>query len=74
MVRVFSPLTALVLFRQQPRRGAANTPYCRWLPPEYEDAWGAPRGWDPEHTYHNATLPPVSECAGAPSALLSPAR
>ncbi|XP_029697587.1 eosinophil peroxidase isoform X2 [Takifugu rubripes] len=45
--------------RQHPRWGAANTPYSRWLPPEYEDAWGAPRGWDPGHTYHNATLPPV---------------
>ncbi|KAE8296215.1 Thyroid peroxidase [Larimichthys crocea] len=45
--------------RQHPRWGAANIPYSRWLPPEYEDAWGTPRGWDPEHTYHNATLPPV---------------
>ncbi|XP_042351943.1 eosinophil peroxidase [Plectropomus leopardus] len=45
--------------RQNPRWGAANIPYSRWLPAEYEDAWGMPRGWDPEHTYHNATLPPV---------------
>lgn len=49
----------LFLFRQQPRWGAANIPYSRWLPPEYEDVWGAPRGWDPEHTYNNASLPPV---------------
>uniref|UniRef100_A0A8C3A8N0 Eosinophil peroxidase n=1 Tax=Cyclopterus lumpus TaxID=8103 RepID=A0A8C3A8N0_CYCLU len=39
--------------------GAANIPYSRWLPAEYEDVWGMPRGWDPEHTYHNASLPPV---------------
>ncbi|XP_073327904.1 eosinophil peroxidase [Pagrus major] len=45
--------------RKYPRWGAANIPYSRWLPPEYEDSWGTPRGWDPEHTYHNATLPPV---------------
>ncbi|XP_078113281.1 eosinophil peroxidase [Sander vitreus] len=45
--------------RQNPRWGAANIPYSRWLPAEYEDVWGMPRGWDPEHTYHNATLPPV---------------
>uniref|UniRef100_A0A671WWH9 Eosinophil peroxidase n=1 Tax=Sparus aurata TaxID=8175 RepID=A0A671WWH9_SPAAU len=45
--------------RKHPRWGAANIPYSRWLPPEYEDSWGTPRGWDPEHTYHNATLPPV---------------
>ncbi|MEQ2240993.1 hypothetical protein ILYODFUR_020852, partial [Ilyodon furcidens] len=45
--------------RQHPRWGAANVPYSRWLPPEYEDLWGMPRGWEPEHTYHNFTLPPV---------------
>ncbi|XP_041966392.1 eosinophil peroxidase [Alosa sapidissima] len=45
--------------RQYPLWGAANTPYNRWLPPEYEDLLGAPRGWDPEHRYHNFTLPPV---------------
>ncbi|KAG9280811.1 eosinophil peroxidase-like [Astyanax mexicanus] len=45
--------------RQNPLLGAANTPYARWLPPEYEDLRGAPRGWDHEHTYHNFTLPPV---------------
>ncbi|KAG5839962.1 hypothetical protein ANANG_G00210950 [Anguilla anguilla] len=45
--------------RQHPLWGAANTPYTRWLPPEYEDGRAAPRGWDPQHTYHNFTLPPV---------------
>ncbi|XP_060891530.1 eosinophil peroxidase isoform X1 [Labrus mixtus] len=45
--------------RRHPRWGAANIPYSRWLPPEYEDEWGMPRGWDPEHNYHNTTLPPV---------------
>ncbi|XP_072291924.1 thyroid peroxidase [Eucyclogobius newberryi] len=45
--------------RKYPRWGAANVPYSRWLPPEYEDVWGAPRGWDPDHSYHNNSLPPV---------------
>ncbi|KAL7857629.1 hypothetical protein AOLI_G00177300 [Acnodon oligacanthus] len=45
--------------RQNPLLGAANTPYARWLHPEYEDLRGAPRGWNPQHTYHNFTLPPV---------------
>ncbi|XP_035252326.1 eosinophil peroxidase [Anguilla anguilla] len=45
--------------RQHPLWGAANTPYTRWLPPEYEDGRAAPRGWDPQHAYHNFTLPPV---------------
>ncbi|KAK1789702.1 hypothetical protein P4O66_015601, partial [Electrophorus voltai] len=44
---------------QTPLLGAANTPYARWLPPEYEDLHGAPRGWDPQHSYHNFILPPV---------------
>lgn len=52
-------LLCCVLIRQHPRWGAANVPYSRWLPPEYEDVWGTPRGWDPEHTYHNVSLPPV---------------
>uniref|UniRef100_A0A7N8XS90 Eosinophil peroxidase n=1 Tax=Mastacembelus armatus TaxID=205130 RepID=A0A7N8XS90_9TELE len=47
--------------RSDPRWGAANIPYSRWLPPEYEAVWGIPRGWDPEHTYHNVSLPPVRE-------------
>uniref|UniRef100_A0AAY5KIH3 Eosinophil peroxidase n=1 Tax=Esox lucius TaxID=8010 RepID=A0AAY5KIH3_ESOLU len=40
-------------------RSVSNTAYSRWLHPEYEDFRGAPRGWDPEHTYNNFTLPPV---------------
>ncbi|XP_026057745.1 eosinophil peroxidase [Carassius auratus] len=45
--------------RENPQWGAANTAYTRWLSPEYEDPRGAPRGWNPKHTYHNHTLPPV---------------
>uniref|UniRef100_A0A671K5M5 Eosinophil peroxidase-like n=1 Tax=Sinocyclocheilus anshuiensis TaxID=1608454 RepID=A0A671K5M5_9TELE len=45
--------------RGNPQWGAANTPYTRWLSPEYEDPRGAPRGWNPQHTYHNHTLPSV---------------
>ncbi|XP_060770522.1 thyroid peroxidase isoform X7 [Neoarius graeffei] len=45
--------------RQNPLLGAANTPYARWLPPAYEDFHGTPRGWNPQHTYNNFTLPPV---------------
>ncbi|XP_062859634.1 eosinophil peroxidase [Trichomycterus rosablanca] len=45
--------------RKHPLLGAANTPYARWLPPNYEDFHGAPRGWNPQHTYNNFTLPSV---------------
>ncbi|KAM6960631.1 eosinophil peroxidase [Aplochiton taeniatus] len=45
--------------RLHPKWGAANTPYSRMLPPDYEDDKGMPRGWDTEHTYNHFTLPPV---------------
>ncbi len=32
-----------------------------------------PRGWDPEHTYHNATLPPVRVLQQLSSSVLSAA-
>ncbi|KAF7659862.1 hypothetical protein LDENG_00292170 [Lucifuga dentata] len=55
----YRSITAECNNRQNPKWGAANIPYSRWLPPEYEDVWGMPRGWDPEHTYHNSSLPAV---------------
>ncbi|TRY95993.1 hypothetical protein DNTS_002156 [Danionella cerebrum] len=45
--------------RENPHWGAANTPYARWLSAEYEDARGAPRGWNPKNLYHNHSLPAV---------------
>ncbi|XP_061677570.1 thyroid peroxidase [Syngnathoides biaculeatus] len=55
----YRSITAQCNNRQHPRWGSANIPYSRWLPPEYEDTWGTPRGWDPDHIYHNFNLPPV---------------
>ncbi|XP_061532023.1 eosinophil peroxidase isoform X2 [Phycodurus eques] len=55
----YRSITAHCNNRQHPRWGSANIPYSRWLPPEYEDTWGTPRGRDPDHTYHNFNLPPV---------------
>ncbi|XP_048886441.1 eosinophil peroxidase isoform X1 [Brienomyrus brachyistius] len=45
--------------RQHPLWGAANTPYTRWLPPQYQDGRAVPRGWDLQYGYHNFALPPV---------------
>ncbi|XP_037109430.1 eosinophil peroxidase isoform X1 [Syngnathus acus] len=55
----YRSITAHCNNREHPRWGSANIPYSRWLPPEYEDSWGTPRGWDSDHTYHNFSLPPV---------------
>jgi len=71
VVLITMSVVFFVLLRHNPRWGAANIPYSRWLPAEYEDVWGMPRGWDPEHTYHNASLPPV-RVAQQPAAGLWP--
>nr|XP_057926972.1 eosinophil peroxidase-like isoform X2 [Doryrhamphus excisus] len=33
--------------RYNPRWGASNIPFARWLPAEYQDGISEPRGWDP---------------------------
>nr|XP_061812911.1 eosinophil peroxidase-like [Nerophis lumbriciformis] len=57
----YRTITAHCNNKQHPKWGSANIPYSRWLPPEYENTWGTPRGWDPDHTYHNFSLPPVRQ-------------
>ncbi|KAF6734629.1 Thyroid peroxidase [Oryzias melastigma] len=44
--------------RLNPRWGAANTALVRWLPAEYEDGEGEPKGWNPERLHHGFQLPP----------------
>uniref|UniRef100_W5MJD1 Uncharacterized protein n=1 Tax=Lepisosteus oculatus TaxID=7918 RepID=W5MJD1_LEPOC len=58
--------------RKHPRWGAANTPYARWLPAQYEDGRSAPRSWDPQHRYNGHPLPPVRTLL--PSARWTPER
>ncbi|XP_061554436.1 eosinophil peroxidase [Phycodurus eques] len=47
--------------RQNPRRGASNTPFTRWLPAEYDDGISQPKGWHPNRTFNNFMLPLVRE-------------
>ncbi|XP_069575830.1 thyroid peroxidase [Brachyistius frenatus] len=44
--------------RQNPRWGAANTALVRWLPAEYEDGEGEPKGWNRERLHNGFQLPP----------------
>uniref|UniRef100_UPI0037E8B786 eosinophil peroxidase isoform X2 n=1 Tax=Semicossyphus pulcher TaxID=241346 RepID=UPI0037E8B786 len=44
-----------------PRRGAANTAFARWLPAEYEDGISVPKGWSPNRTINNFMLPLVRQ-------------
>ncbi|XP_068423002.1 eosinophil peroxidase-like [Clinocottus analis] len=47
--------------RYNPRWGASNTPFARWLPAEYQDAISLPKGWDPDIKINNQLLPLVRE-------------
>ncbi|XP_075304739.1 thyroid peroxidase [Odontesthes bonariensis] len=47
--------------RQNPRWGAANTALVRWLPAEYEDGEGEPKGWRRERLHNGFLLPPTDD-------------
>ncbi|XP_048829891.1 thyroid peroxidase isoform X2 [Brienomyrus brachyistius] len=47
--------------RHNPLWGAANTAFSRWLPAEYEDEQGQPKGWNPGHLHNGFRLPLVRE-------------
>ncbi|XP_037340465.1 eosinophil peroxidase [Pungitius pungitius] len=42
-----------------PRRGASNTAFARWLPAEYEDGVFLPKGWTETRRINNFVLPLV---------------
>ncbi|XP_043942125.1 eosinophil peroxidase-like [Protopterus annectens] len=44
---------------KNPRLGAVNTPFARWLPAQYEDNISMPKGWTPGKLYSGFTLPLV---------------
>ncbi|CAL8342908.1 unnamed protein product [Lota lota] len=39
------------------RLGASNTPFARWLPPQYQDGFSEPTGWDPDIKKNDHFLP-----------------
>ncbi|XP_056419039.1 thyroid peroxidase [Hyla sarda] len=47
--------------RNQPSWGASNAVLPRWLPSQYEDGIGEPKGWNKYFLYNNFSLPPVRE-------------
>lgn len=46
---------------KNPRLGASNTPFTRWLPAEYDDGISEPKGWDRNRTFNNFMLPLVRQ-------------
>ncbi|XP_078404682.1 eosinophil peroxidase-like [Cetorhinus maximus] len=47
--------------RRNPRLGAANNAFARWLPAEYEDGFSLPKGWTRKRLYSGFRLPPVRQ-------------
>ncbi|XP_032425922.1 eosinophil peroxidase-like [Xiphophorus hellerii] len=46
---------------KNPRLGASNTPFTRWLPSEYDDGISQPKGWDKNRKFNNFLLPLVRQ-------------
>ncbi|XP_024155569.1 eosinophil peroxidase [Oryzias melastigma] len=46
---------------KDPRLGASNTPFTRWLPAEYDDGISQPKGWNRSRTFNNFMLPLVRQ-------------
>uniref|UniRef100_A0A1A8I6A7 Myeloid-specific peroxidase n=1 Tax=Nothobranchius kuhntae TaxID=321403 RepID=A0A1A8I6A7_NOTKU len=46
---------------KNPRLGASNTPFTRWLPPVYDDGISQPKGWDRNRKINNFVLPLVRQ-------------
>ncbi|XP_072228311.1 eosinophil peroxidase [Leuresthes tenuis] len=46
---------------KNPRLGASNTPFTRWLPAEYDDGISQPKGWDRNRKINNFMLPLVRQ-------------
>uniref|UniRef100_A0A1A8P852 Myeloid-specific peroxidase n=3 Tax=Nothobranchius TaxID=28779 RepID=A0A1A8P852_9TELE len=46
---------------KNPRLGASNTPFARWLPPVYDDGISQPKGWDRNRKINNFVLPLVRQ-------------
>ncbi|KAG7282607.1 hypothetical protein CRUP_018726 [Coryphaenoides rupestris] len=44
-----------------PRLGASNTPFTRWLPARYDDGIGEPNGFDPQRRFNGFMLPLVRQ-------------
>ncbi|XP_023194288.1 eosinophil peroxidase-like [Xiphophorus maculatus] len=46
---------------KNPRLGASNTPFTRWLPSEYDDGISQPKGWNKNRKFNNFLLPLVRQ-------------
>ncbi|KAM4694406.1 thyroid peroxidase, partial [Discoglossus pictus] len=57
----YRPITGVCNNRNHPVWGATNTPLARWLPPQYEDGFSEPKGWNSGFLYNGFHLPQVRD-------------
>uniref|UniRef100_A0A667X200 Myeloid-specific peroxidase n=1 Tax=Myripristis murdjan TaxID=586833 RepID=A0A667X200_9TELE len=60
-VNKYRTITSVCNNLKNPRRGASNTPFTRWLPAEYDDGISVPKGWDRNRRFNNFMLPLVRQ-------------
>ncbi|KAG7511877.1 hypothetical protein JOB18_013211 [Solea senegalensis] len=59
-INKYRTITSVCNNLNNPRLGASNTPFARWLPAEYDDGISQPKGWN-NRTINNVFLPLVRQ-------------
>ncbi|KAM7392966.1 hypothetical protein PAMA_007876 [Pampus argenteus] len=59
-INKYRTITSVCNNLNNPRLGASNTPFARWLPSEYDDGISIPKGWT-NQTINNFMLPLVRQ-------------
>uniref|UniRef100_A0A669FAT1 Myeloid-specific peroxidase n=1 Tax=Oreochromis niloticus TaxID=8128 RepID=A0A669FAT1_ORENI len=57
----YRTITSVCNNLKNPRLGASNTPFTRWLPAEYDDGVSEPKGWNRTRKFNNFLLPLVRQ-------------
>ncbi|XP_037536327.1 eosinophil peroxidase [Nematolebias whitei] len=60
-VNVYRTANGVCNNKNNPRWGASNIPFARWLPAEYEDGISLPKGWTDGKKINNFLLPLVRD-------------
>uniref|UniRef100_A0A8C9U6M2 Myeloperoxidase-like n=1 Tax=Scleropages formosus TaxID=113540 RepID=A0A8C9U6M2_SCLFO len=61
MLSQYHTATGICNNLKNPRLGASNMPFVRWLPAQYEDGISQPLGWDTKKQHNGFLLPLVRE-------------
>ncbi|XP_030598291.1 eosinophil peroxidase-like [Archocentrus centrarchus] len=61
----YRTITSICNNLNNPRLGASNTPFTRWLPAEYDDGISQPKGWNRTRKFNNFLLPLVRQVSNS---------